>query len=167
MVGRGAATYPCPELGLGSATSPKHLHCSQPQHLPANAGVGGVLSPAALISAGTLLIFSLLRWESEHSWFEAQAWIRTGAKGDRHLQQLLMHNGEPEAKVVGSVLIQEGRSAAHVDCSEHVFPAPKTPDPAGKPCSLLSCGGSAEIQTHPLCVHSTLNLFHSTHLGCP
>lgn len=89
-------------------------------------------------------------------------WIRTGAKGNR-----LMQNGEPEAKVVGSVLTQEGRSAAHMDCSEHVFPAPKTPDPAGKPCGLLSCGGSAEIQTHPLCVHSTLNLLHrAPHLGC-
>lgn len=100
--------------------------------------------------------------ESEHSWFEAQTWITTGAKGNR-----LMQNGEPEAKVAGSVLTQEGRSAAHVDCSEHVFPAPKTPDPAGKPCGLLSCGGSAEIQTHPLCVHSTLNLLHrAPHLGC-
>lgn len=36
--GRGAAARPCPELGLGSAASPKHLHCSQPQYLPGNAG---------------------------------------------------------------------------------------------------------------------------------
>lgn len=25
--GRGAGAHPCPELGLGPAASPKHLHC--------------------------------------------------------------------------------------------------------------------------------------------
>lgn len=41
--------------------------------------------------------------ESEHSWFEAQVWIRTGATGNRLSQQLLMQTGEPEAKVVGTL----------------------------------------------------------------
>lgn len=98
--------------------------------------------------------------DSEHSEFGAQVWIRTGAKGSRLLQQLLMQTGEPEAKVVGTLLIQEGRAAAHVRpgllsmCSS----CTQTPDAAGKPCGLLSRAGSAEIQSHPLCVHRTLTL---------
>lgn len=105
--------------------------------------------------------------ESEHSRFEAQVWIRTGTKGDRLLQQLLIQNGEPEAKVVGTVFSPRKADQLPMwglDCSKRVYPAPKTPDPAGKPCGLLSCGGSAEIHTHPLCEPaepqgSTLRLF--------
>lgn len=103
----------------------------------------------------------MVNGESELSWFEAQAWIRAGAKGDRFLQQPLMQNGELETKGVGTLF--SSRKADQLltwglDCSEHVYPAPKTPNPAGKPCGLLSCWRSAEIQTHPLCVHSTFPL---------
>lgn len=103
----------------------------------------------------------MVNGESELSWFEAQVWIRAGAKGDRLLQQHLMQNGEPEAKVVG--ILFSSRKADQLptwglNCFEHVYPAPKTPNPAGKPCGLISRGRSAEIQTHPPCVHSTLTL---------
>lgn len=87
-----------------------------------------------------------------------RAWIRTGTKGARLLQQLLMQNGEPEAEVAGTLF--SPRKADQLptwglDCSEHVYPAPKTPGPAGNPCGLLSCGGSADIQTHPVCAQHT------------
>lgn len=90
-------------------------------------------------------------------------------KGDRLLQQFLMQNGEPEAEVCGWALCSHpGREISWgLDCSERVYPASKPPDPAGTPCGLLSCGGSAEIHTHPPCVHSTFTLQspRAPHLG--
>lgn len=109
--------------------------------------------------------------ESELSWFEAQVWIRAGAKGDRLLQQPLMQNGEPEAKVVG--ILFSSRKADQLptwglNCFEHVYLHPKLPIQLESPVASFHVGDQLRSRPIPrVCTaHSPCRAPELHTLGC-